>query len=373
MTGTIIKRGNKWTVVVDAGRDPATGKRIRRWHSGYPTKKEAQSARTEILAQLQTGTYVPPSKITLAEYLLDQWLPAKAATIRPNTQATYRTYATAHILPTMGARRLQQITGAEITSLYHELLERLSPKTVRNVHGVLHRAMADAVRWDLLTRNPADAADPPSVKPPEILVWDRKEIRRFLAEVERHRMYAAWVLAASTGARRSELLGLRWRNVNLDEGRLAIADTLVLVGNEPVLRTAETKTARSRRVISLDRGSVDALRAHRRCQLEERMKAGEVYVDRDLVFCDELGGPYNPTTFTRQTRAQAKAADLPWIGLHGLRHSWATMALSSGVHPKIVQERLGHSSISITLDRYSHVVEGMDRDAAETVAAHLFG
>ena len=145
-----------------------------------------------------------------------------------------------------------------------------------------------------------------------------------------------------------------------------------MVGTEAMLRTAEAKSARSRRVIALDSGTVDVLRAHRRRQLEERMRVGVVYEDRDLVFRYEVGGLYNPTRLIRRTRARVTAAGLRWIGLHGLRHSWATMALSSGVHPRVVQERLGHSSVMITLDRYSHVIEGMDRKAAEAVAAHLF-
>lgn len=174
--------------------------------------------------------------------------------------------------------------------------------------------------------------------------------------------------------RRSELLGVRWPNLDLDTGRLAVVDTVVPVRNRPTLRLGETKSRGSRRVIALDSKTVSILRDHRRRQNEERLRAGEAWENLGLVFTDELGGIYNPDTFTRTTKRLADEAGVPVLGPHdAARHTWATLALSSGVHPKVVQERLGHSSISITLDRYSHVIEGMDRDAAEQVAALIRG
>jgi integrase len=173
-----------------------------------------------------------------------------------------------------------------------------------------------------------------------------------------------------TGMRRSEVLGVRWQNVNLEAGTVAVVDTLVPVKNKPVLRLGETKSRRSRRMIAVDASTVTALREHKARQNAERLHAGEAWDDLDLVFCDELGGMLNPATFTRTTKRLAVEAGVPPLTPHAAaRHTWATLALSSGVHPKVVQERLGHSSISVTMDRYSHVTEGMDRDAAETVAA----
>lgn len=166
----------------------------------------------------------------------------------------------------------------------------------------------------------------------------------------------------STGMRRSEVLGVRWPNVDLDAGKLAVVDTVVPVGSKPTLRLGETKSRRSRRVIALDTRTVAILREHKAAQAAERLRAGEAWANLDLVFCNETGEILNPMTFTRTTKALANDAGVPPLAPHAARHTWATLALSSGVHPKVVQERLGHSSIALTLDRYSHVVDGMDRD-----------
>jgi integrase len=170
--------------------------------------------------------------------------------------------------------------------------------------------------------------------------------------------------------RRSELLGLRWRNVDLEAGTAAITDTVVMANHRPKLRLGETKSRRSRRVIALDTATITVLREHKARQSAERLRAGEAWEDLDLVFCKEVGGVISPNMFTRWTKKLAVEAGVRPLTPHPAgRHTWATIALSSGkIHPKVVQERLGHSSISITLDRYSHLVEGMDREAAEIVA-----
>jgi integrase len=174
--------------------------------------------------------------------------------------------------------------------------------------------------------------------------------------------------------RRSEVLGVRWCNVDLENGRLAVVDTVVPVKSKPVLRLGETKSRRSRRVIALDARTVAVIREHRARQNAERLRAGEAWADLDLVFTDELGGMVNPATFTRTTKRLAIEAGVPALTPHpAARHTWATLALASGVNAKVVQERLGHATIATTLDRYSHVIEGMDRDAAETVAALIGG
>jgi integrase len=174
--------------------------------------------------------------------------------------------------------------------------------------------------------------------------------------------------------RRSEVLGLRWRNVDLEAARVAVVDTVVPVRNKPTLRLGEQKTFGSRRVIALDAKTVAVLRDHRKRQNEERLRAGEAWANLDLVFTDELGVIYDPNRFTRNTKELAAAAGVPPLTPHSAaRHTWATLALASGIHPKVVQERLGHSSVKITLDRYSHLIDGMDREAAEAVAALIGG
>jgi integrase len=266
--------------------------------------------------------------------------------------------------------RLRDVSTATLNSLYRGLGETLAPATVKNTHAVVHKALKDAVRQGILARNPAEHVELPRPEPPEANTWTADELGRFLDHVAAHRLGVAWRLVCLTGMRRSEVLGVGWRSVDLEEGRLAIVDTLVPINGKPVLRTGETKNRGCRRVIALDAGTITALREHRRRQNEVRLMAGDAWAKLDLVFTNAIGDPVNPATFTRWTKQQATQAGVPPLTPHdAARHGWATLALTAGVPPKVVQERLGHSSISITMDRYSHVIEGMDRAAAEAVAA----
>jgi integrase len=374
MKGSIIRRGRKWSVVIDLGRDE-TGKRIRRWHSGFPTRREAEAARIEILSKLQRGSYTEPSKATVAHFLTQQWLPAKKPTLEATTFAAYRSDVTTKIIPAFGTRKLQQLTPAEINGLYADLAARgLAAKTIRNVHGVLHRALADAARWGLTSRNVADLADPPKTVRPEIKTWTAGEVRSFLAATAEDRLAVLWIVMAGTGMRRSEVLGLRWPSVDLDARRLAVVDTVVSVDNRATLRLRETKTAASRRTIALDAATTTVLRSHRTRQLEERLRAGTAWGnDDELVFVREDGSLLRPDWVTRTFQRTAAAQGLEPIGPHGLRHTWATLALEAGVQAKVVSERLGHSNVGMTLDRYSHVLPTLQEDAAETVGQILFG
>lgn len=369
MRGTVIKRGNRWSVVVDIGRGP-DGKRIRKWHSGYVLKRDAEAARIEILSRLQAGTYVPPSKLTVGEYL-DRWLEGRTS-IADTTRVTYR-HEVRRMADLLGPRQLLQLQPQEIAAAYAKMTASgLSAKTVRNHHALLHKALQDAMRQGIIPKNVADGVELPRVIRPGIQTWTAQELRSFLDYISDHRLYAVWVIAVSTGMRRSEVLGLRWTNVDLQGCRIAAVDSLVMVDNKPVLRIGETKTMGSRRLIALDGRAVSALTKHRKTQLEERLAAGDAYKDHDLVFSDAVGEPVNPNWFTRATAKLAAEAGVPPLTPHrAARHTWATLALEAGIHPKIVADRLGHTSVSTTLDQYSHVTEGMDREAAETVAALL--
>ena len=380
MKGTVIQRGSRWSVVVNLGRDPVTGKRRRDWHSGYKSKQEAEEARVTILAGLQQGSYVEPSKRTVAGYLLDEWLPAKWATVEPTTWANYEHQLKSYVVPYLGARKLQQLTSAELTAFYAGLLEDgarqtdrgLSPTSVRNVHAVLRAALTDAVDWNFITSNPATNAKPPKPRKGVMKTWTGDQVRTFLETERDRRELPLWRLAVSTGMRRGELLGLPWSAVDFDKGRLSVVQTMVQVKGRPAIRE-DAKTEAGRRPIELDRQTVALLRDHRRRQSEERLRAGTAWQDTGLVFTRDDGSSYKPDWLTRTFAARSVDAGLPRIRLHDLRHTWATLALASGVHPKVVQQRLGHSSISVTLDTYSHVAPGMDRDAAETVAAAFSG
>ena len=208
---------------------------------------------------------------------------------------------------------------------------------------------------------------------PEIKTWTAAQVRTFLATTDEDRLIAMWIVLASTGMRRSEALCLRWPNVDLNARRLAVVDTVVSVDNRATLRLGETKTGGSRRTVALDSTTVAAVRAHRARQLEERLKAGSAWLDHDLVFCREDGSVLPPDWVTRKFQRAARSVGLEPIGLHGLRHTWATLALGANVPAKVASERLGHANVAITLDRYGHVLPNMQEDAAEAVGEILFG
>jgi integrase len=251
MRGHIRKRGKSWAVVLDVDRDE-TGRRRQRWHSGFSTRREATAALTELLGRVQAGTYIEPSKRTLAVFL-KEWLDSMRATVRPSTWATYKMLAQVHITPTLGAIPLQRVTAAQLNALYADLLEKgrcdgkggLSPRTVAYVHATIRKALAEAVRWQVLTRNVADQATPPRQQANgDLRTWSAEELRAFLAHVEGDRLYAAYVLAATTGLRRGEVLGLRWRDLDMGTGRLSVTQTLVSVNYAISFSTPKTAAGR---------------------------------------------------------------------------------------------------------------------------------
>jgi integrase len=286
--------------------------------------------------------------------------------LKPTTLGGYR-QAVSRLKRMIGDVKLQELRPLTVERAYQQLLSSgLAAKTVRNTHTVLRRALADAERLDLVVRNAAAAARPPSVRRKEQETWTPEELSRFLASVADHRLFAAFVLSATTGMRRGELMGLRWRDVDLDAGRLSIVSTITTVNGRAV--ESSTKTNKSRRRISLDAGTIEVLRAHQDRQSAEREHAGKSWTASGLVFTREDGTALHPDRFSHLFVRLSRKAGLPPIRLHDLRHTYATLALEAGVHPKIVSERLGHATTGITLDLYSHVAPSMDQQAAETIA-----
>lgn len=247
---------------------------------------------------------------------------------------------------------------------------RLDPRTVNYVHTILHRAFKDAVRWGRLPRNPCAAADPPRGGPKSdgFQVWDAPTLRSFLetSGASADRLHALWVLLATTGMHRGEALGVRWSDVDLDAGRLSVVQTIISVRGK--VSIGEPKTARGRRPIALDPSTVAVLRAHRKRMLEERMLAGADFTAEGLVFHRPDGRCLRPEGTSVTFKRRVKKAGLRPLTLKGLRHTWATLALEQGIHPRVVQERLGHSTIAITLGIYSHVSPTLHDEAAEIVA-----
>ena len=385
MRGSIIRRGKSYSVVVDLGRDPETGRRRQKWHSGYRTKREAEVALADLVGSVDRGTYVAPSKQSFAEFAAD-WLEAIKPTLRDSTHYSYTRNLRLHVIPHLGALHTTAVDAGVLNGLYARLLASgnmtnrpgaapgLSPRTVRYIHTIVHRMFKDAVRWGRLVRNPADAADPPraaAAGSPEIVTWSAEQLGAFLDGMREHRLYAVFLLLATTGMRRGEALGLRWSDLDLASGRLAVRQTVIAVHHKVEFGTP--KTAKGRRTVMLDVATVAALREHRKRQAAERLNIGAGWTDLDLVFAAPDGAPLHPERFSRTFTEHVARLGLPAVPLHALRHGWATLALAAGVHPKVVQERLGHATISITLDIYSHVTTGLHSDAAEQVAGLVFG
>ncbi len=377
----LTKDGPRYYPVVELPRDPVTDKRRQKWHPGHTSRKAADRELTRLLAQLDRGVYVEPTRLTVRSYL-DRWLDGMAGKVEPNTLEIWRAYHRAQIAPRIGDLRLQQLTAGALAAFYTGLAvdgrrdgQGLAPKTVKNVHGLLHRALQDAVDQDLVPRNVAalKAARPAKVPKAKRPVWAPEDLRRFLEAMAADRLAALWHLDATTGLRRSELLGLPWdEGLDLEAGELAVVQRLVMIGGKPAIRRG-TKTPKSARRIALDPATAAMLKAHRKAQATERLRWGPAWQDHGLVFCREDGTPLRPTWVTKAFERLAADAGLPSLTLHGLRHSYATAGLAAGVPVKVMSERLGHANTAITSDLYQHVLPAMDADAAAAVAGVIRG
>ena len=358
-----------------------TIERRQRCQAGFATRKVAQAALTTILSSVESGAYTERRDITLDEFLREEWLPVIKSTIRSTTHASYSTHVKKHILPTLGRVKLQKLTPVMINSLYAQLLKDgkvcgsggLSASSVRRVHATLHRALGDAVRWDRLFRNPCDAADAPRVGGTEekTQAWTNLELREFLEVVKPDRLYPLWLTLAMTGLRRGEALALRWADVDLERARVSVRRSLVPING--TVEVHEPKTSRGRRLVALDPFTVSVIAAWSRRQKEEHLEWGPAWTDSGLLFTRTDGKLIHPERVSKAFRAAVKRTGLPQIHLHDLRHTHATLALAAGVHPKVVSDRLGHATVAITLDIYSHVIPALSEEAAATVAALVMG
>jgi integrase len=298
-----------------------------------------------------------------------------ASRIKPSTLDSYRQNMAIHVLPALGRRPLQQLTAAMLNALYADLLARgngrgpLSPKTVSYIHTIVHKALADAVDAGVLPRNVAERPKPPRPNRQGgrgIQSWRPEELSRFLAHVRGTRLEAAWRLAAMTGMRRGEILGLRWADVDLDRARLSVRHAVVSVAYAVLESTPKTHHAR---VIDLDSETVEILRGYKRRQEAERDEWGADYRGRDLVVAKETGDPIHPHSFSQAFERLVRRVGLRRIRLHDLRHTHATIAVRAGVPVKVISERLGHKSPAFTLKQYAHVLPGMQAEAAAQIAA----
>ena len=450
--GNVRKRGTTWTyyVYVTDGR----GERRQVSKGGFRTRREAEAARIAAMGSLQKGTWVRPERVTVREFLEDEWLPTQAPpTLEESTYRSYRRYIRLHVVPHIGGILLQQLTPLDLTAMYRTLLESgrrpatpprrihpagvgdlvdelratgltwtavaagvaeafpdeagitrhavaalhrrrqnppaarvpppagLNPRTVRYVHSILHAAMKDAMRWNRVARNVADAATPPpvgSTRRGQRTTWTAEQLAEFLGFVADNRYLAPWIFVATTGCRRGECLGLRWADVDLDRATAVISRQVTSIDHVVVVKELP-KTKRGH-MVALDSNTVAMLRRWRAQQNEERLLVGPGYLDGGYVFSRPDGSVYDPDRFSREFLRKQEQYDgagaggaLPRLTLHGLRHTWATLALHEGIDIKVVSDRLNHSSTFVTREIYTHVTPPMQSDAAGRVAARIFG
>jgi integrase len=372
MRGHITKRAkNSYAIVIPLGSDPASGKRRQQWVSIKGTKKDAERRLAEMLHQLDTGTFMKPGKATLADFL-ERWLKDYAyANLAPRTAEGYDTIIRQHLIPRLGSIPLTGLRPEHIQKYYAETLANgrcngkgaLSSTTLRHHHMTLHKALKCAVKWGLLVRNPVDAIDAPRATRSQMNVMTEEDLKRFLETGKSTPYYALFYLALYTGMRRSELLGLRWCDVDLILGQVSVTRGLHCLRDGSIVFRSP-KTAAGRRTVALPPSAILMLRDHRAQQETLHAMSGTTADEEGLVFSHPDGKPLLPNTVTHAWVKLARGTGLAGIRLHDARHTHASLMLKQGVHPKVVQERLGHSSIAITLDTYSHVAPGLQQAAA---------
>lgn len=446
----VRKRGTSWTYYLYV--TDGTGARRQVSKGGFRTRKEAEAARIKALSTLQNGTWVRPERVTVREFLVDEWLPTQAPpTLEESTYRSYTRYVQLHVVPHIGGIALQQLTPLDLTSMYRALLETgrrpqtppkrvhppevgelvkqlrstgltwqavadqvvdafpdeagltrhavsalhrrrlsraprtttpagLKPRTVRYVHSIVHAALKDAMRWNRVARNVADAATPPplgATRRGQRTTWTAQHLGQFLDSIADDRLLMPWIFLATTGCRRGECLGLRWSDLDLERATAVISRQVTSIDHEIVVKELP-KTKRGHTIV-LDSNTVTMLRKWKAQQNEEKLLVGPGYVDVSYVFCKPDGSPYDPDRFSREfTRKQEQynranaEQPLPRLTIHGLRHTWATLALHEGIDIKVVSDRLDHSSTFVTREIYTHVTPPMQSDAAERVASQIF-
>lgn len=366
--GSIYPVNGKWAAAISLGRGP-DGKLKRKTVYGK-TQREVREKLQALQAELLAGRLVNPERMTVGEYL-DTWLKDVVVhTVRPTTHESYARYVRLHITPTLGKLQLSKLQPMHLQHLYSELLSAgKSKRTVQYLNAILHRALKHAVRQRLIISNPADAVDAPRPDRKEMKVFTSGQLEQLVKAMAGDRLAPLYYLAIATGCRRGELIALRWSDVDWARPAISINRTAEEVSGGIIW--TEPKTARSRRSVPLPAKAAALLKAHKARQAEEKLRLGKEYEDQGLVFARPDGRPLSPSHVSKHFTSILRKAGLPHIRLHDLRHTHATLLLAAGIHPKIVSERLGHSTITLTFDTYCHVTHTMQDAAAKRVDADL--
>ncbi|THF73888.1 site-specific integrase [Cohnella fermenti] len=369
---TVKKDGKTWYFVLTHGKkDNGKPQQIKR--RGYKTKQEAQKALNELEYSLTNGTYVKPNKMLYREYMVNHWLEDKITKVKKQTLATYKWLIVGHVLPALGDIELTKLTPMAIQKFYNQMTkdEQLTDENIQKIHTLINDSLKKAERWELVTKNPASLVDRPKAVKKEVIVWDVDEVKTFLKHGDKgSRYFIAFWIALTSGARQGEILGLRWQDVDFENNCIRITQTLSSDGKEI---QPYTKTKSGTRTINLPKETMKRLKKHKQMVDREKEKAEPgTYHDMDLVVCTGNGTPTNKSNLRRAFSVAIKEAGVKKIKFHSMRHTHATLLLLQGENPKIVSERLGHATVRLTLDTYSHLLPSMQKETAEKFGKLLF-
>ncbi|UUP19538.1 site-specific integrase [Nitratireductor thuwali] len=376
MKGHIRERSpGKWAIILDLYDD--AGKRRRKWHSFAGTKRQAQEECSRLITALKSGNYIEPTRQSVTEFL-DEWLKFMKPSVSLKTHERYAEILQKGVAPLLGDVTLAKLKTDRIDGALSKALTEgrrdgkggLSPRTVHHMRRVLIKALDQAVTWERLVKNPATATTPPKVERKKMLAYDTAQTAELLEAIRQTRMYIPTLLAVMCGLRRGEILALRWRHVELGDNRRQLSVVESAEQTKDGVRYKEPKSGRAR-TVSLSSTVISELKAHRARQAEEQLRLGIRLDDDGFVVAQYDGRPIQPRSLTHEWVRIIGKTSLPRIRFHDLRHTHASQMLAAGVHPKVASERLGHSTIGITLDLYSHVMPGMQADAAEQVDAAI--
>jgi len=374
MAGQINKRSeNTWLVRIFLGRD-TNGKRRYFNKTIHGTKKDAQKFLTAKMREKDLGVFIEPASINLNEYL-DKWLLESAKPrLREATFENYRYLSSLYIREKLGSRKLSDIKPFDVQKLYNQLTEKgLSARTVRYVHAILTSAFSQAVKWQMLVVNLCNVVTLPRLKKTEMKAFSPEEARRFLEAAKDDKQGLVFAFALASGMRPEEYLALQWKDICFEKNTATVQRTLIWRKGGGWY-FSEPKTAKSRRTLPMPKNFFVELKRHKRLQAEQMLKLGQSYERNNFVFATDEGKPIYLRNLRKRNFAKIlEKADLTGFRLYDLRHSTATLLLSEGINPKIVSERLGHASIVLTLDTYSHVLPDMQKEATSKLGQMLFG
>lgn len=371
-SGSIRKRPDgTWEGRFTLGRDPGTGKQVRKSVYGK-TQAEVRKKLQQATTAIDEGVYTTPSNIAVGQWL-DVWIAEYSAHLKETTLSLYKLRINKTIKPAIGAVKLKGLTAPMIQKFYNDLQKSekpLAPKSIHNIHGILHKALQQAVKLDYIKLNPSNACNLPRVEKPDIKPLDEDDITRFLEAIHNHRYERPLIVSIFTGIRQGELIGLTWDCVDFKKGTIYLYRQLQKV--EGAYKFMSLKNSKTRTITPAP-FVMDILREQRRIQNEWRLLAGSAWTKGNFIFTDEIGGHLKKQTIYNQFKSVVAALGLPEARFHDLRHTYAVSAIQSGDDIKTVQENLGHHTAAFTLDVYGHVTEKMKQDSAARMQQFIKG